>query len=92
MYNQSYKRMNRSILSQCPLLAASLFAMWPAVAQKTTSINVVNVSGMTQLAPIVRPVSLSGTGMISPLGSAAVSFSGSQDQKTFLTQAPLRSP
>jgi uncharacterized protein (TIGR03437 family) len=85
MYNHSYKRMNRFLFSQCPLLAATLFAIGPALARKTTSINVVNVSGMTQMA-IVRPVSLSGTGTISPFGSAAVSFSGSQDQKTFLTQ------
>jgi uncharacterized protein (TIGR03437 family) len=67
-------------------------ALWLAVAvcrafaQTTTPITLVNVTGMTEAAPIVRPVSLSGTGTVTPFGSAAVSFSGSQDQISGLTQ------
>ncbi len=41
---------------------------------------------MTGLAPVARPVTLNGTGTLSPFGSAAVSFTGSQDQRTRLTE------
>jgi len=41
---------------------------------------------MSEAGPIGRPVSLSGTGTLTPFGSAAVSFSGTQDQLTGLTQ------
>jgi uncharacterized protein (TIGR03437 family) len=78
--------MNRALFSQCLPPAAALLALWPASAQTTTPISIVNVSGTTALAPIVRPVSLSGTGTLNPLGSAAVTFSGSQDQRTGLVQ------
>jgi uncharacterized protein (TIGR03437 family) len=78
--------MNRPTFLQYPMPAAALFALWPAFAQTTTPINIVNVSGTIAQAPIVRPVSLSGTGTLTPLGSAAVTFSGSQDQRTGLIQ------
>jgi uncharacterized protein (TIGR03437 family) len=64
------------------LLAAAFFAVWPAWAQKTTSISLVNLSGPTALVTVGRPVSFSGTGTITPLGNATVSFTGSQDQTT----------
>ena len=66
--------------------AMALIALWPAFAQKTTPITIVNVSTTAAMASLVRPVSLNGTGTVNPFGSAAVSFSGSQDQTTGLTQ------
>ena len=62
------------------LLAAAFLAAFPAFAQKTTNIDLVNVFGLSTLATAQRPVSLSGTGVVSPLGSATVNFSGFQNQ------------
>lgn len=84
--------MNRRAFSKCPRAGVALFAswcalaLWPAFAQTTTPITLVNVSGVTASVPVGRPVSLSGTGTVNPLGSAAVSFSGSQDLVTGLIQ------
>ena len=69
-------------LSKYPLLAAGLFAAFPAIAQKTTNINLVNITGKTPLITAGRSVSLTGTGAVSPLGNASVSFNGTQDQTT----------
>jgi len=69
-------------LKQFPLLAVSLFAIVPAFAQKTTSISLANISGVTAAATAGRPISLSGTGTVSPLGNATVTFSGFKDQLT----------
>ncbi len=60
------------------------FALGPAFAQTITPIVVSNVTGMQP--SYLRPVSISGTGTVNPLGSAAVSFNGSQDQSTGLIQ------
>src|SRR5580704_10136903 len=68
--------------TQYPLLAAALFAVWPAFAQKTTSINLVNVGGVQASVTAGTPVVLSGTGAVSPFGNATVNFSGSQKQST----------
>jgi uncharacterized protein (TIGR03437 family) len=78
--------MNRSMIARRSLTATALFALGPAFAQTTTPITIENVSGATTMGPIVRPVSLNGTGTVNPLGSAAVTFTGSQDQSTGLTQ------
>ena len=52
------------------------------MAQKTTSISLVNLTGPTALVTVGRPASFTGTGTITPLGNATVSFTGSQDQTT----------
>jgi uncharacterized protein (TIGR03437 family) len=64
----------------------SASAPGPVFAQTTTPITLSNITGMTEAGPIGRLVSLSGTGTVAPFGSAAVSFSGTQDQITELTQ------
>src|SRR5437773_2860738 len=69
-------------LKQLPPFAVSLIAIVPAFAQKTTSITLANISGVTAAATAGRPISLSGTGNVSPLGNATVTFSGSKDQLT----------
>ena len=66
--------------SHYPALAAAFLAAFPAFAQKTTNIDLVNVFGLSTLATAQRPVSLSGTGVVSPLGSATINFSGFQNQ------------
>jgi uncharacterized protein (TIGR03437 family) len=63
-----------------------MFALGPISAQTTTPITLSNIAGMTQTGPIGRPISLSGTGTVAPFGGAAVSFTGTQDQLTELTQ------
>ena len=78
--------MKRSTFAKCGLTASVLLSLCPAFAQTTTPITLVDVTGMTEAAPIVRPVSLNATGTVMPFGSAAVSFSGSQDQISGLTQ------
>jgi hypothetical protein len=79
--------MIRSGVSKCVLPAAALFAWWPAIGQTTTPITIENVTGITGMTPIGRQVRLNGTGSVSPLGSAAVTFSGTQNETTtFLTQ------
>jgi uncharacterized protein (TIGR03437 family) len=76
--------MSRSTFSKRPLLAAEAviclfaFTMGLASAQTTTPIVITNATGMQP--SYVRPVSISGSGTISPLGTAAASFTGSQDQ------------
>ena len=76
--------------SQYSMLAAALFATWPAVAQKTTGISLANVSGATVLTTAGRAVTFTGTGVVNPFGNATVKFSGSQDQiTTGLTQGTL---
>lgn len=76
----------RFMFATCRLPAAALVILSPAFAQTTTPITLSNITGMSEVGPIGRPVSLSGTGTVAPLGSAAVSFSGAQDQLTELTQ------
>ncbi len=78
--------MKRSMFSPCRLPAATFIIFLPAVAQTTTPITLSNITGMTEVGPIGRPVSLSGTGTVTPFGSSAISFSGAQDQITGLTQ------
>ena len=74
-------------LKPLPLFALILLALVPAFAQKTTSISLANISGVTAAATVGRPISLSGTGTVSPLGNATVTFTGSKDQlNTGLTQ------
>jgi uncharacterized protein (TIGR03437 family) len=68
------------------LLSAAFIMFCPAFAQTTTPITLSNITGMSEAAPVGRPVSLTGTGTLTPFGSAAVSFSGTQDQLTELTQ------
>jgi uncharacterized protein (TIGR03437 family) len=74
------------MLSPGRLPAAVLAICFPAFAQTTTPISLSNITGMTEAGSISRPVSISGTGAVTPFGSAAVSFSGDQDQTTRLTQ------
>ncbi len=69
--------------------AAALFAISAAFAQTTTPITVANVTGMVATQTVVRPVTLNGTGTVNPIGTAAVSFSGSQSQQTGVTQGVL---
>jgi hypothetical protein len=72
---------------QFPRLAAAVFASVPGHAQKTTPISLENIRGVTAAATGGRPISLSGTGAVNPLGSATVNFSGFKDQlATGLTQ------
>jgi uncharacterized protein (TIGR03437 family) len=82
IYEEAHTMNNGARFSQGPLLAAVLFAVWPALAQKTTSISLSNIGGMTSLVTAGRSVSLGGTGAVNPLGNASVTFSGSQDQVT----------
>jgi uncharacterized protein (TIGR03437 family) len=76
----------RPTFATCRLFAAAFLISYPAFAQTTTPITLSNITGMSEAGPIGRPVSLSGTGTVAPFGSAAVSFSGTQDQLTELTQ------
>jgi uncharacterized protein (TIGR03437 family) len=78
--------MDRITFPGFALATAALLIVWPAVAQTTTPITLVSVTGIASEAPIVRPVSIRGTGSVSPFGSAAVSFIGNQDQISGLTQ------
>src|SRR5579859_369211 len=71
---------NRAAFSQYLLLAAAFFAVWPASAQKTTSISLVNVGGSTALVSVGSTVTLSGTGSVNPLGNATLNFTGVQNQ------------
>ena len=71
-----------NLLKQLPLFGVILLANVPAIAQKTTSISLANISGVTAAATAGRAISLSGTGTVSPLGSATVTFTGSKDQLT----------
>ncbi|MCU1336181.1 MAG: hypothetical protein JWO19_1762 [Bryobacterales bacterium] len=71
-----------SAFQQVPLFAAALFAIFPAFAQTTTSISLANIRGVIAAATAGRPISLSGTGSVSPFGNATVNFSGSKDQLT----------
>ena len=77
---------NRFTFATGRLLSAAFVIFCPAFAQTTTPITLSNITGMSQVGPIGRPVSLSGTGTVTPFGSAAISFSGAQDQLTELTQ------
>jgi uncharacterized protein (TIGR03437 family) len=74
---------------QQSILAAALLVTCSVFAQKTTPILLVNVSGPGATASFVRPVSLNGTGAMSPYGSAAVSFTGTQEFPSGLTQGTL---
>lgn len=76
----------RFTFATCRLPAAAFLIICPAFAQTTTPITLSNITGMSEAGPISTPVSVSGTGTVAPLGSAAVSFSGAQDQLTGLTQ------
>jgi uncharacterized protein (TIGR03437 family) len=71
-----------SVFQQFPLFAAALLASVPGFAQKTTPISLENIRGVTAAATAGRPISLSGTGAVNPLGSATVNFSGFKDQLT----------
>jgi uncharacterized protein (TIGR03437 family) len=62
------------------LSAAVVLACFPALAQKTTSITLANISGVTAGASAGRSISLSGTGAVTPLGNASVNFNGFKDQ------------
>lgn len=75
-------RMKLSACKQVPLFAAALAAIFPAFGQKTTSITLANISGVTAAATAGRPIVLSGTGAVSPFGSATVNFNGFKDQLT----------
>ena len=76
-----------SVFQQIPLLAAAFLASVPVLAQTTTPISLENIRGVTAAATGGRPISLSGTGTVNPLGSATVNFSGFKDQlATGLTQ------
>jgi uncharacterized protein (TIGR03437 family) len=80
--------MSRSTFSRCLPRAAALvigsLVFGLAFAQTTTPIVVTNVAGPEP--SYVRPVSISGTGTVSPLGSAAASFNGSQNQNIGMIQ------
>ena len=76
------QRRQMNLLKQLPLFGVILLANVPAIAQKTTSISLANISGVTAAATAGRAISLSGTGTVSPLGSATVTFTGSKDQLT----------
>lgn len=78
--------MKRFMFPLCRPLAAPLVIFLPAFAQTTTPITLSNITGMTEAGTIGRSVSLSGTGTVTPFGTAAISFSGAQDQTTRLTQ------
>jgi len=71
-----------SVLQYFPLFAAAFLAAVPGFAQKTTSISLANISGVTAAVTAGRPISLSGTGVVNPFGSATVNFSGFKDQLT----------
>jgi len=75
-------RMKLSAFKQVPLFAAALAAAFPAFGQKTTSISLANISGVTAAATAGRPIALSGTGAVTPFGNATVNFSGFKDQLT----------
>ena len=77
---------NGATLSHGALFATALFAVWPASAQKTTSISLENISGPTALVTAGTIVALSGTGAVNPLGGATVNFTGAQDVSSNLTQ------
>lgn len=73
-------------MSNYRLFLAGIFTVWPAFAQTTTAISLVNLTGPTAQVTSARAVSLSGTGAVTPLGNASVSFTGSQNQASDLTQ------
>ena len=76
-----------SAIGVVPLgLAFVLSFAWPAFPQTTTPITLSNITGTTVAGPVSRPLFLSGTGTVTPFGSAAISISGAQDQVTGLTQ------
>ncbi len=69
------------------LMLAVILAPAAVFAQITTPITLQNINGSSDTLNMpVRPVSVNGTGTITPLGSAAVSFSGVQDQQTGMIQ------
>src|SRR5438477_3915779 len=72
--------MNPSAFKQVSLFAVTLLGICPAFGQKTTNISLANISGVTAAAAVGRPIALSGTGTVSPFGSATVNFSGFKDQ------------
>jgi uncharacterized protein (TIGR03437 family) len=82
--------MSRPAFSACAWLAAALFAVCPAFAQKTTTISLVNVGGSTALVSVGSTVALSATGSVNPLGNATVNFIGFQNQPITFGPATIR--